>query len=319
MIQPIASIVCNTYNHEHYIADALESFLMQALDVPLEILVHDDASTDSTADIIRSYELRYPDIIKPIYQTENQYSKHVSITASIQIPRAQGKYIAFCEGDDYWTDPEKLSVQYRFMEAYPEYSACTHAYSMVDRDKHLISERHDFEADCMIPMKRLIGNQLEVPHFATLFARSDVLKKFRTPFLGVDANDFVLRVFCATQGDIYYQNRNMSAYRRFSEGSWTTRVGQDPQKMADSLKRYISFLTALNEMTGQKYQKDIENVIDERLFAFDLLENRYRDARKRKSFHCTPYKRKAYILIGCICPRFINRIRAKNIKMRKKS
>jgi len=101
---PLVSICCLTYNHAPYIRDAIEGFLMQKTNFPVEILIHDDASTDGTADIIREYETRYPDIIKPIYQTENQYSKGVKISWEYQFSRARGKYIALCEGDDYWTD-----------------------------------------------------------------------------------------------------------------------------------------------------------------------------------------------------------------------
>jgi len=116
------SICCITYNHENYIADAIESFLMQKTNFPIEILIHDDASTDNTAKIIRNYEKKHPEIIKPIYQKENQYSKGVRSINKFNFSRAQGKYIALCEGDDYWTDPLKLQKQVDFLEANPEYS-----------------------------------------------------------------------------------------------------------------------------------------------------------------------------------------------------
>src|SRR6056297_583375 len=104
---PIVSISCITYNHEPYIEDALEGFLLQETDFPFEILIHDDASTDHTADIIREYESTFPTLIKPIYQSENQYSQG-NRPGIINIKRAKGEYIALCEGDDYWTDPFKL-------------------------------------------------------------------------------------------------------------------------------------------------------------------------------------------------------------------
>ncbi len=117
------SIICDTYNHEKYISQCLEGFLMQKTNFNIEILIHDDASTDNTATIIREYEAKHPDIIKPIYQTENQYSKHKSgyIWRTIQFPRAKGKYVALCEGDDYWTDPLKLQKQVDFLEANEDY------------------------------------------------------------------------------------------------------------------------------------------------------------------------------------------------------
>lgn len=118
--KPLVSICCITYNHEKYIRDAIESFLMQKTDFPFEIIIHDDASTDRTADIIREYEKKYPDVIKPIYQTENQYSKGVNV-AFITFKKAKGRYIAICEGDDYWTDSMKLQIQITFLERNPDY------------------------------------------------------------------------------------------------------------------------------------------------------------------------------------------------------
>lgn len=118
---PLVSICCLAYNHEIFIRQSLDGFLMQKTNFSFEVLIHDDASPDKTADIIREYESKYPDIIKPIYQIENQYSKGVGVTRQFQFPRAQGKYIALCEGDDYWTDPLKLQKQVDFLEANEDY------------------------------------------------------------------------------------------------------------------------------------------------------------------------------------------------------
>ena len=108
---PLVSITCLTYNHAPYLRQCLDGFVMQKTSFPIEILIYDDASEDGTQDIIREYERKYPDLIKPIYQTENQYSKGVKVEFVYNYPRAKGKYIAFCEGDDYWTDPNKLQKQ----------------------------------------------------------------------------------------------------------------------------------------------------------------------------------------------------------------
>jgi len=119
--KPLVSVACITFNHEKYIEDAIEGFLIQETDFPFEILIHDDASTDNTANIVREYVEKYPNIIKPIFQTENQYSKGVKINSEFNFPRAKGKYIALCEGDDYWTDPNKLQIQVAFLEENPNY------------------------------------------------------------------------------------------------------------------------------------------------------------------------------------------------------
>ena len=125
---PLVSISCVSFNHEAYIARALDSFLMQETDFPFEILVYDDASTDRTQAIIRDYEEKYPDLIKPYYQTENQYSQgKYNVEGYFNYPRAKGKYIAMCDGDDYWTDKKKLQLQVDYMEAHPGCSMCFHA------------------------------------------------------------------------------------------------------------------------------------------------------------------------------------------------
>ncbi len=117
---PVVSIQCMAFNHEAYIADALESFLMQKTDFPFEIVVHDDASTDRTADIIREYEKKFPGIIKALYETENQWSK--GSLKKIIAPYLKGKYLAVCEGDDYWTDIYKLQKQVNYLESHRELS-----------------------------------------------------------------------------------------------------------------------------------------------------------------------------------------------------
>jgi len=150
---PIISIICNTYNHSRFIRTALEGFLMQKCTYPIEVLIHDDASTDGTQDIIRNYEREYPTLILPIYQKENMYSKGIKPTQRFQRPRAKGKYLAICEGDDYWTDPLKLQKQVDFLEAHPEYVICYHNAIVVDENDVLISpsklplnEQRDFSS-----------------------------------------------------------------------------------------------------------------------------------------------------------------------------
>lgn len=114
---PLVSICCITYNHEKYIRDAIEGFLIQKTSFPIEIIIHDDASTDNTPNIIKEYTNNYPNLFVTVLQTENQWSKGGgSILARFVFPLARGKYISLCEGDDYWTDPMKLQKQVVFLE-----------------------------------------------------------------------------------------------------------------------------------------------------------------------------------------------------------
>lgn len=128
MMQPLVSICCLTYNHAPFVRKCLDGFLMQETTFPVEILIHDDASTDGTDTIVREYAAKYPDRIFPLYEDENKFSHGYQgkMDITFNYSRAKGKYIATCEGDDCWTDPLKLQKQVDFMEAHPDYSVCFH-------------------------------------------------------------------------------------------------------------------------------------------------------------------------------------------------
>ena len=129
--EPLVSVCVITYNHGKYIRQCLDGILMQKVNFPYEILIHDDASPDDTADIIREYWEKYPTVIKPILREENQYSKGVDVSR-FNFNRAKAKYIAHCEGDDYWTDAGKLQMQVDFLEEHGEYIACVHRVNIIN-------------------------------------------------------------------------------------------------------------------------------------------------------------------------------------------
>lgn len=138
----IVAIKVIVYNHEPYLRDCLDGFVMQQTNFPFVAIVHDDASTDNSAAIIREYTEKYPDIIKPIYETENQYSKGDGSLGRIMnkaVDAIGAKYIAMCEGDDYWTDPLKLQKQVDFLESHPEYSMCFHKVKVLSHDSNDIN------------------------------------------------------------------------------------------------------------------------------------------------------------------------------------
>lgn len=117
--RPLVSICCTTFNHQNYIEDTIKGFLAQETKFVYEIIIHDDASTDSTAEIIKKFAIKYPKLIFPIIQKENQWSKGIRPSTSFVWPKAKGKYIALCEGDDYWIDPFKLQKQVDILESNP--------------------------------------------------------------------------------------------------------------------------------------------------------------------------------------------------------
>ena len=141
---PVVSVICLAYNHSRYIRKCLDGFVMQQTDFRYEVIIHDDASDDGTDLIIKEYADRYPDIFVPVYQTVNQYSQGVPIGKVFLYPRAKGKYIAECEGDDYWTDPLKLQIQVDFLEQHPDYAFICHRFVMYDQEKGLYRKEYAY-------------------------------------------------------------------------------------------------------------------------------------------------------------------------------
>ena len=136
---PLVSVCTITYNHEKFIAEALDSFLMQETDFPFELVVDDDCSPDGTADVVRQYMIKFPNIIKP-----NLREKNVGMMPNFieNMKRAKGKYIALCEGDDYWTDPLKLQKQVDFLEGNEGYVCAYHAVDHISFDGNLLTKSY---------------------------------------------------------------------------------------------------------------------------------------------------------------------------------
>lgn len=206
---PIVSICCLCYNHEPYIRECLEGFMMQKTNFVFEVLIHDDASTDKSADIIREYEAKYPEIIKPIYQTENQYSKGIGISITYQFPRARGKYIAMCEGDDYWTDPNKLQKQVDFLEANPEYSLSFHKAKVLSEGViHLDALYTDLVEGEYRSFE--IYDKWSIPTCSVVFRNFSQIAIPREIIYG----DIYLFLTVLEQGKAYCHNFDGSVYRR---------------------------------------------------------------------------------------------------------
>jgi glycosyltransferase involved in cell wall biosynthesis len=220
--KPLVSICCITYNHEKFIEDAMEGFLIQETDFPFEILIHDDASTDKTADIIREYEEKYPDVIKAIYQKENQYSKGIKPSVKFNYPRAKGKYIALCEGDDYWTDNVKLQKQVAFLEANPDYVVSYHDAKIVDETGNLIANskmpgenQRDFSSDELMKGAWLLTLSM---------CFRNVLKDFPEELSKVLNGDIFLISLLGAYGRGKYQGveTRPAVYRKQSGSIWSS-------------------------------------------------------------------------------------------------
>lgn len=293
------SVICNAYNHEGYIRDALDSFLMQKTDFAYEILVHDDASTDHTADIIREYEAKYPDLVKPIYQTENQYAKGRKISVNFQYPRVKGKYVAVCEGDDYWTDPLKLQKQFDAMEAHPEVDICAHSGWKVRADtKVAFEDVAPRGEDCLIsPQDVILGEGGFVITNSLMYRASlnDSVPQFRKNF----SLDYTIQIHGALRGGMWYLADFMAAYRYMSVGSWTSRQQASAQRRALLFEKKQKMLEELNEDTDRIYEQVIRERMLKNEFLFWCEEKQFRKAlgRKYRSIH----NENGWISFGKLC------------------
>ncbi len=223
MDEIMISVICLCYNHEPYIKDALDGFLKQKTTFPFEVLVHDDASTDKSAEIIREYEAKYPDIIKPIYQTENQHSKGLKITQTFVLPKVRGKYIAFCEGDDFWTDENKLQKQVDFLEANPEYTVCTHNSILCDLKKNEETVWFPTEDREITAENAILSRQTY--HLSSIMVKTDFYLKrpaWTRSIPGVGDHPNV--IYFTLSGRVMYLGDVMSCYRFGTLGSWTARI-----------------------------------------------------------------------------------------------
>ncbi len=217
---PLVSICCTIFNHEKFIEKCIEGILIQKINFPIEIIIHDDASTDGSSDAIQSYVDRYPDLFIPIYQKENQYSKGNKPLVHFVFPKARGKYIFLCEGDDYWTDPYKMQKQVDFLEENADHVMCYHNAVIIDEKGTLIKEsklpaslKKDFSSDELIRGKMVLT--------LTLCFRN-VLKEFPYELSKVYNGDKFLTSLLGNHGKgKYMSNIEPAVYRKHLTGVWS--------------------------------------------------------------------------------------------------
>lgn len=218
---PLVSVCCTAYNHERFIRQCLDGFVTQKTSFSFEVIVHDDASTDGTQDIIREFAARYPDIIKPIYQTENQYSKGVRINLTYIFPRIKGKYVAICEGDDYWTDPYKLQKQVDFLESHPGCVMCSHLFDVYnERNKQLQKNDDSSFTGKSYDLDTLINGEWYFQPLTVLF-RFDAYDREHFASYGLSMDVILYYELLRRGGKGYCLPDVMAVYRIHDGGVWS--------------------------------------------------------------------------------------------------
>ena len=268
--EPITvSVLCLCYNHEKYLERCIEGFLKQKVNFNVEILIHDDASTDSSQNIIKKYADLYP-FIKPVLQKENQYSKGVNIENSILSKQAKGKYIAICESDDYWTDPYKLFTQVNLFESHPDVHFIVHK-----------TGNYDVNGNCLgsIPrtkMKSGIYSREDVVptlietylfHTTSYMFKTEEYKRYceNLPLFAkeMSVGDYALQLYFSNLGNIIYINKEMSAHAHNLPGSWTDKSHKNDydasikhqEEMNHCMKLFDTYISS-------EFHRNLENRIN---------------------------------------------------------
>lgn len=278
--QIMVSVYAVVYNHEPYIRQALESFVTQKTNFKFEVIVHDDASTDNSAKIIQEYAERYPSIIRPIFQTENQYSKGVNIITKYIAPKTRGKYLATCEGDDCWISTNKLQKQFDFLESNSDFVACAHntkrinCYNLIHYSTIMYPKR-----DQELSMNDILYGGYQT---SSLMYRREYLFN-RPAFFTIqpDVGDFPLAIFLRFSGKIMRFGSVMSLYRLTTKGSWTYRQKKDVRIQIQNANNRIKMLKAANEWSQYKYNSEFEERILYSKFIILLKEKKIRETLKK--------------------------------------
>ena len=220
---PKVSVVSTTYNQEAYVRQTFDAFVAQRTDFPVEIIVADDASTDSTPEIIGEYAERHPHLFRPIFRSEN-LGLHANLIHALS--EARGEYVALCEGDDYWTDPLKLTKQVALLDRCPETAVCFHPVRVVWEDGRTGDSefppadwRRHLSVDWLLRRNFIQTNSVMYRRLA----RYDDIPADVMPL------DWYLHVRHAVHGDVAMLQETMSVYRRHTEGMWYDKI-IDPAK-----------------------------------------------------------------------------------------
>lgn len=286
----MVTVMCTAYNHEKFLRQCLDGIVNQKTNFRFELLVNDDVSTDSTAEIIREYEENYPDIVRAFYQEKNLYQQGIDVYYSHFFPNAKGKYCAICEGDDYWTDDTKLQRQFDFMEANPDYSACVHntllKYCGGDKKDEELVKRTE---DCDVGFESALPGMNTAWHTSSIFAKTAILASppdYYYPAIEHGFSDYPYGLWLLQNGPVHFLARTMSVYRiNSNQDAWSSGVDGQYDKLVNFMTGAIEMLNLFRvHVTDEKLLTLTDNAI--RGWEFQLLYTQGRDEELRKE----PYR-----------------------------
>ena len=277
MKDPKLSVILITYNHETYIEKALDSVLSQVTDFPFEIVIGDDCSPDDTKNIIREYRDKYPDIIRIVHREKNTGRPTLNVYETTM--KCRGDYLAYLEGDDYWTDSDKLQKQMDFLNEHPEYIACTHSHKMIDDNGNDITDPEILKISDMykwsgeFTMDDFEKSGFWPGHYASVVSKNIYKNKKHDYTILYKSHDFVddgqILLFLLMEGKIYRLDDEMSVWRYVKKAggnSWTSRsmkrnIQKEDILMSMELMKWLEKEYSLRDYAKIKAKKDFETAL----------------------------------------------------------
>lgn len=280
----MVSVLSLAYNQESLIRSALDGFVMQKTDFAFEVLVNDDASPDGTAKIILEYAEKYPDIIIPVCQKQNLYSQDVDIIIDVLTPMARGKYLAFCEGDDFWTDPYKLQKQVDFLEKNSDYVACVHnsvAHDCSGQTPDCLLVENKEEHD--LTFEDVIQGMYKAYQTSSLMLRRELhdhMPEFYHIACDYGFGDWPKAIWLTLNGKVRFMPEPMSTYRIMSNPSSWSANNFSVKRRLHGLEGDVAMLSAVKELVCEEKKALTDKVILEKKFTMCILEERFKELRK---------------------------------------
>lgn len=287
------TVCCLVYNHAPFIRQSMDGILMQKTDFPFDIVIHDDASTDGTEEILREYAAQHPDKITLLTETENQYSKGTRIVSGMLLPRVTGKYFCICEGDDYWSDPQKLQRQYDALEQNPACSVCVHRVQCVDEEGSPIDRVFppvEVKAGVLTSEEYIsyeVGQSKWMFQTTSFLMRSEFLPEYMSDVPGFmniyrKAGDFQRTLYYLAKGDVWFIDDYMSCYRVGVKGSVGEKLIIDKAYRIAQRKGYIATLESYNAYTCGRFEEYIRTYQLRAEFGYLMDEGNYEALRQEK-------------------------------------
>lgn len=272
------SILCTTFNQQEYVRDAIESFLIQETKYRFEIIIHDDASTDLTPEILMEYKERYPSIIKLITQCTNQYSINRHIPFRTCVEASRGDFLALCEGDDYWITKDKIDKQIKALLNNSQVNfVITRGYSLFPNgERRLFNDLGEKKLDLDF-CQSIVGPEKDFYPTASFFFRKSILDEIPEWLFNIaPVGDYYVQLFASYRNGLIYLPDKSIVYRKEAVGSYnsTTKI---KQRIADDLSRIYC---KEKIMSNIKFSTKERKCFRERIFKFQIsiLKNRFRQS-----------------------------------------